>query len=272
MVNLHEIGREPVTGFRQWTAHAITSPMTDRPFDLIAFDGDDTLWHNERSYRDGRERFRRLLAAAGVDMTEEEIEAQVNETEVANIRFYGYGVSSFILSLIETAIRLTSGRVAGADLHDLIDLAKQMLAEEVELFPWARETVTALAARYPLMLITKGDLLHQTSKLDRSGLRPYFTSVEVVSHKTPEVYAALLSRHRIDPARFLMVGNSLRSDVLPVIELGARAVYVPAELTWAHEHADVPASAQGRLVELAGLDGLAGFVEMLENPASAPPS
>lgn len=246
--------------------------MTARPFDLIAFDGDDTLWHNERSYRDARERFRRLLAAAGTDMSEEEIERHVSETEIGNIRFYGYGVSSFTLSLIETAIRLTSGRVAGADLRDLIDLAKEMLTEEVELFPAAREAVRALSDRYPLMLITKGDLLHQTSKLDRSGLRPFFTSVEVVSHKTPEVYAALLSRHRVEPARFLMVGNSLRSDVLPVIELGGRAVYVPAELSWAHEHAEVPESAQARLVELAALDGLAGFIATLENPASPPGS
>ena len=244
--------------------------MDGRPFDLIAFDGDDTLWHNERSYRDGRERFRRLLAAAGVVMTEEEIEARVNETEVANIKFYGYGVSSFVLSLMETAIGLTSGRVTGADLRELVDLAKQMLSEDVELFAGVRETVTTLAARYPLMLITKGDLLHQTSKLERSGLRPHFSSVEVVSHKTPDVYASLLSRHRIDPARFLMVGNSLRSDVLPVIELGARAVYVPAALTWAHEHAEVPDNVRSRLVELTRLDGLAEFVETLENSASAP--
>ena len=213
--------------------------MTDRPFDLIAFDGDDTLWHNERSYRDGRERFRRMLAGAGADLTEEEIEAHVNETEVANIRYYGYGVSSFVLSLIETAIGLTSGRVTGSDLRELIDLAKLMLSEDVELFPGAHEAVTLLSQRYPLMLITKGDLLHQTSKLERSGLQPYFTSVEVVSHKTPDVYEALLSRHRVDAGRFLMIGNSLRSDILPVIEAGGHAVYVPYEVTWIHER--VPA-------------------------------
>ncbi len=245
--------------------------MSEPPFDLIAFDGDDTLWHNERSYRDARERFRRMLAAAGVVISEEEIEARVGETELANIRFYGYGVSSFVLSLMETAIGLTAGRITGSELRELVDLAKQMHSEEVELFAGAREVVTTLAARYPLMLITKGDLLHQTSKLERSGLGPYFSAVEVVSHKTPDVYASLLSRHRIDPARFLMVGNSLRSDVLPVIELGARAVYVPAALSWAHEHADVPDGARSRLVELAGLDALAGFVESFEKPASAPP-
>ncbi len=245
------------------------STMGGQSFDLIAFDGDDTLWHNERSYRDARERFLRLLAAVGVDLTEDEIEARVNHTEIVNIGYYGYGVSSFVLSLIETAIELTSGRVTGADVRDLIDLAKQMLTEEVELFDGARQAVMTLSERYPLMLVTKGDLLHQTSKLERSGLRPYFTFVEVVSHKTPDVYAGLLARHRIDPARFLMVGNSLRSDVLPVIELGGRAVYVPAELSWAHEHASVPEHAASRYVELPGLDALAGFVESLDNPASA---
>ena len=192
--------------------------MADRYFDLIAFDGDDTLWHNERSYRQGRERFRQLLAAAGVCLTEQEIDAHVNRTELANLVYYGYGVSSFVLSLIETAIDLTGGRIAGGDLRGLIDLAKHMLTEEVEPFEVAREAVQALAASHPLMLVTKGDLLHQTAKLERSGLREYFRFVEVVSHKTPPAYRAILQRHGIEPQRFLMIGNSLRSDVLPVVE------------------------------------------------------
>jgi putative hydrolase of the HAD superfamily len=240
----------------------------DRPrFDLIAFDGDDTLWHNERSYRHARERFRRLLASAGVDLSDDEIEERINRTELENIDYYGYGVSSFTLSLIETAIGLTGGRVAGGDLAELIALAKEMLSEEIELFQSARDAVTALSATHPLMLITKGDLLHQTSKLERSGLQPFFKYVEVVSHKTPRVYASILARHGVDPERFLMIGNSLRSDVLPVIEMGGRAVYVPAELSWAHEHADVPEDAKSRYVELPSLDGIARLVETLESPA-----
>src|SRR3984893_17660385 len=173
--------------------------MPRRALDLIAFDGDDTLWHNERSYRDGRERFRRLLANAGVVLSGEEVEARVNRTELANLEYYGYGVSSFALSLIETAINLTDGRIAGADLREVTDLAKHMLTEDIELFPGVAELLTTLAASWPLMLITKGDLLHQTSKLERSGLRDRFRFVEVVSHKTPEVYAAILSRHGVDP-------------------------------------------------------------------------
>lgn len=231
--------------------------------DLIAFDGDDTLWHNERSYRDGRERFRQLLAGAGVVLSTEDIEACVNRTEIANIGVYGYGVSSFALSLIETAIGLTDGRITGADLRGIVELAKGMLTEEVELFPGARDLLTTLAASYPLMLITKGDLLHQTSKLERSGLRDCFRLVEVVSHKTADVYGAILSRHAVDPARFLMVGNSLRSDVLPVVEAGAWAVHIPAALSWSHEHADVPPHAHGRYVEVTALDRVPDAIEAL---------
>ena len=231
--------------------------------DLIAFDGDDTLWHNERSYREGRDRFRRLLAGAGVALTEEEIESRVNQTELVNIDVYGYGVSSFALSLIETAIDLTDGRITGADLRGIVDLAKDMLTEEFELFPGAREVLTTLAASYPLMLITKGDLLHQTSKLERSGLRGCFRFVEVVSHKTTDVYAAILSRHAVDPNRFLMIGNALRSDILPVVEAGGWAVHIPATLSWSHEQADVPRHAYGRYVEVTALDRLSDVIEAL---------
>jgi putative hydrolase of the HAD superfamily len=239
--------------------------MPRRAFDLIAFDGDDTLWHNERSYRQGRDRFRRLLSACGVVLGEEEIEACVNRTELGNIDYYGYGVSSFVLSLIETAIDLTDGRVSGRDLLELIELAKQMLTEEVEVFESAREVVTTLAASYPLMLVTKGDLLHQTSKFNRSGLREHFRFVEVVSHKTATEYAAILSRRGVDPSRFLMVGNSLRSDVLPVIEAGGWAVHVPAALSWSHEHAAAPERGHDRYFELATLADLAPLIESIEH-------
>jgi putative hydrolase of the HAD superfamily len=241
--------------------------MARHGFDLIAFDGDDTLWHNERSYRRARERFRQILASASIDLSDDEIEQRINDTEIRNIDYYGYGVSSFALSLIETAIELTGGRVLGGDLAGVIEVAKEMLSEEIELFDGAREAVTTLAGTHPIMLITKGDLLHQTSKLERSGLKPYFNFVEVVSHKTRDVYASILRRHKVDPARFLMIGNSLRSDVLPVVEAGARAIYVPAELSWAHEHAEVPHGARDRMFELSSLSELIDLVVTLESPA-----
>ena len=232
--------------------------------DVIAFDADDTLWHNERTYRLARVHYRGLLAGAGVSLGVEEIEARLNETEMANLPYYGYGVSSFTLSLIETAIDLTDGRIAGADLRATIDLAKRMLTETVELFPGVPELLATLAATYPLMLITKGDLLHQTSKLDRSGLREYFRHVEVVSHKTRDVYVSILSRHGIAPDRFLMIGDSLRSDVLPVVEAGGWAVHVPAELSWSHEHADLPPHAEGRHFQVAALERVPDVIAMLE--------
>lgn len=241
--------------------------MAVRTFDLIAFDGDDTLWHNERSYRDAREQFRRLLASAGIDLDEAAVEESVNRTELANLEYFGYGVSSFALSLIETAVELTGGRITGRDLRELVALARQMVSEEIELFDGARETLAALSASYPLMLITKGDLLHQTSKLERSGLRPYFSFVEVVSRKTPDVYRAILDRHGVDPGRFLMVGNSLRSDVLPVLELGGWAVHVPAALSWSHEDADPPAAAE-RFFEVSAL---AAVPPLIRTPIPAAP-
>ncbi len=243
--------------------------MVQRAFDVIAFDADDTLWHNERSYRDGREHFRRILARSGVELGEDEIEARVTRTEIANIEYFGYGVSSFALSLIETAIDATAGRIAARDLHALIDFARQMLSEDIELFEGVAETLAMLSSAYPLMLVTKGDLLHQTSKLERSGLKPYFSYVEVVSHKTPPVYSGILARHGIDAARFLMVGNSLRSDVLPAIDAGAWAVHVPAALSWSHEHAEVPDYARPRYVELPSIRALPAVIDAVSAAAVA---
>jgi putative hydrolase of the HAD superfamily len=238
--------------------------MPQSALDLIGFDADDTLWHNERSYRDARTRFCRLLADAGVELDPAAIDTHVNGVEVANIRYYGYGVSSFVMSLFEAALDLTDGRISGRDLRPMIALAKEMLTEEVELFGGVRTVLTALAPHYPLMLITKGQLLHQTSKLDRSGLRDCFRFVEVVSHKTPEVYSSILSRHGVDPARFLMVGNSLRSDVLPVLEIGGWAVHVPADLSWSHEDADVHGQPVPRLFDVAAIDRLPDVVATIE--------
>jgi putative hydrolase of the HAD superfamily len=242
--------------------------MVPRAFDVIAFDGDDTLWHNERSYRAGRERFRRMLIEAGVSLGVDVIERHITRTEVANIRYYGYGVSSFVLSLLETSIKLTAGRISGRELAVLIELAQQMMTEQVEVFDGTREVLADLAATYPLMLVTKGDLLHQRSKLERSGLVRYFRYVEIVSHKTPGVYQTILERHQVVPDRFLMVGNSLRSDVLPVVAAGGWAVHVPAPLTWSHEHARPTARDRRRYVELPGLPALVDLVRSFERRAA----
>jgi putative hydrolase of the HAD superfamily len=233
--------------------------MTD--IQLLAFDADDTLWENEIYYQRGRERFNRLLARYGVDAPPIE---QIDAIELANLPLYGYGAMAFVLSLIEAAIALTDGRVAGEDLRDLLELAKEMLSAEVELFEHARPVLAELHGRYPLMLITKGDLNHQLAKVARSGLQDYFAYVEVVHTKTPDVYASLFDRHGFAPENVLMVGNALRSDILPVLELGGRAVYIPHDLTWGHEHAELPGGCNGRCYELQHLGELPGLLQRLD--------
>lgn len=232
-------------------------------FDLIAFDADDTLWHNERLYRMGRERFHRILAKYKLADTTEAIDERVNRTELQNLKYYGYGVMSFVLSLIEASVELTGGRISANDIDDLLKLSKEMLTDPVELFPSAEEAVSHLSAAYPLMLITKGELLHQQAKVDQSGLRGYFRHVEVVSDKSQGTYAAILSRLAVHPSRFLMVGNSLRSDILPVIQLGGWAIHIPAELSWSHEHVDADGALGDRCFELGHLRDLPAFVDRL---------
>jgi putative hydrolase of the HAD superfamily len=165
--------------------------------------------------------------------------------------------------MIETAVELTEGRISGHDIKAVVDIAKEMLAAEVELLEHAAETVARLADTYTLMLITKGDLRDQEAKVARSGLAPYFRHVEVVSEKTAETYAGLLRRHAIAPARFLMVGNSLRSDVLPVLALGASAAYVPHQLAWAHEAAAPPPPGYPGFYELEHLGQLPALLDGL---------
>lgn len=258
----------PGGGGRERAVYSCSS-VQSRPFDLIAFDGDDTLWHNERSYRDARQRFHALLARAGVAVGTDAINQRINRLELANLEHFGYGVSGFTLSLIETVVELSGHRLAGDDVREVLAIARNMLTQEIELFPGVAETLVALSASYPLMLITKGDLLHQTSKLERSGLRDYFAHVEVVSHKTPDVYRRILARYGVEPGRFLMIGNSLRSDVLPVVEAGGLAVYVPAELTWEHEHADAPDGGHERFFEVPTLTSLTSLVASLEQRRSS---
>jgi putative hydrolase of the HAD superfamily len=229
-------------------------------FDVIAFDADDTLWHNESLYLYVQESFKRLL---GQYHSPEWIEQKLYETEMKNLQFYGYGIKSFALSLIETAIELTEGRISGLEIQKVLDLAKEMLTAEIQLCEYAEDTVKRLAGSYPLMLITKGDLLDQEAKIARSGLKPYFHFIEIVSDKTPETYAAILDRNKISPERFLMVGNSLRSDVLPVISVGGKAVHIPYALTWAHENVTLPEGARERYHELEHLGFLPALIETL---------
>ncbi len=199
----------------------------------IGFDADDTLWHNETLFQLTQDRFARLLDGY---CPPAEIQARLHQTQMRNLRELGYGVKAFTLSMVETAIELTGGRIPADDIGTVLDLGREMLRAPVELLDHAAATVEALARRYPLLLITKGDLFHQESKIARSGLSRHFRGVEILSAKGPADYAEVLGRYGVAPASFLMVGNSVRSDVLPVLELGGRAVHVHYPLCWEHEH------------------------------------
>ncbi len=220
---------------------------------VIAFDADDTLWHNESCYRDAEAAFRCMLAAYH---DEAWVQERLFATETRNLGHFGYGIKSFVLSMIETAIELTDGRVTGPEIGAILELGKEMLAHPVETLPHVVETLTALQGSYRLMVITKGDLLDQEAKLARSGLDAFFSRVEVVSEKDEAVYRTLLARHHIAPGEFLMVGNSVKSDILPVVALGALAVHVPYATTWAHEQVeDVDATRFTTLEHLGLLPG-----------------
>jgi putative hydrolase of the HAD superfamily len=203
--------------------------------DIIEFDGDDSLWHNEILYAAAQAEYRRLLVKHHPG---EIVDQRLYETEMRNLEFYGYGIKSFTLSMIETAVELTDGQVTADDVREILGIGRKMLTADVQLLEHAQETVAQLAQSHTLMLITKGDLRDQRRKLVKSGLAPYFRHIEIVTNKTREEYQEILSKYQIDPARFLMVGDSLRSDVMPVLELGGRVVYIPYHVRWAHEVVD----------------------------------
>ena len=232
------------------------------PFDVIAFDADDTLWHNERLYDASQAGLADLLRRYGAGP--ESVGERLLQTESANIRVFGYGIKSFTLSMIETAVELSGGRISGQDVLAIIALAKAQLNAPVELLEHVAGTVSRLAARHPLMVITKGDLQDQETKMARSGLGEFFRDIEVVSDKTAESYARLFKNHGLDPAHVIMVGNSLRSDILPVLELGGAAVYVPYPSTWLHEAAETPAAGTPRFYPLEHLGQLPALLEELE--------
>ena len=226
-----------------------------RGLSTIAFDADDTLWHSERVFKLTEERFAALLA----DHVESDgLSARLLETEKRNLQYYGFGRKGFVLSMIETAIDVTGGKVPTAILKDLIDLGRDMAAHPIEILPDVRETLEAVAERYRILLITKGDLLDQEQKLARSGLGELFHAVEIVSDKSPPTYRRIFTRHGDGPERGMMVGNSLKSDIVPAIEVGSWGIFVPHPLTWAIEHADAPNDAPRfrqieRIGELSGL-------------------
>jgi putative hydrolase of the HAD superfamily len=232
----------------------------------VAFDGDDTLWHNETVFSMTQERICELLSDHA-DLTS--LEERLYATETRNLRLYGYGAKSFILSIIETAIEVSDGAVTTATIREILDFGKAMIEHPVELLDGVRECVEELAAtdRYELFVITKGELFHQESKFARSGLDDVL-GVEIVNEKDVGTYERILRRRGLSPQAFCMVGNSLRSDIVPVLELGGTAVHVPYPLTWAHELVEPEVLAQHHWHEIGSL---AALPELLASLAAGNP-
>ena len=208
-----------------------------REITTIGFDADDTLWHNETFFRLTQQRFAELLA----DFAEpEHLAERLLAAERRNLGHYGYGVKGFTLSMIETAIEVTNHKVSATVIRELIDAGQDMLAHPIHLLDGVEETITEIASEYRILLITKGDLLDQERKLAQSGLGDLFHGVEIVSEKTPEVYHHIFARHGEGIARAAMVGNSVKSDVIPPISAGGWGIHIPHNLTWEMEHASIP--------------------------------
>lgn len=226
--------------------------MAQRTLTTIGFDADDTLWQNEQFFRLTEERFVALLGAHGEAA---EISGRLLEAERRNLAIYGFGIKGFTLSMIETAIEVTKGDVPAGVIAEILAAGREMLAHPVETLPHVTETLEALAGDYRLVLITKGDLFDQERKLAQSGLGDFFDGVEIVSDKSAATYERVFARHGDGPAQAMMVGNSLKSDILPALAAGSWAVHVPHALTWALEHAEEPVG-QGRYRKLPDLSGL----------------
>lgn len=225
----------------------------------LAFDADDTLWHNERFYRLTEESFTAMLA----DFAEpDHLSERLLEAERRNLKRYGYGIKGFVLSMIETAVEVTENRVPAATIRQILDAGHDMLEHPVELLPHVRDTVEALTPHYRTIIVTKGDLMDQERKIAASGLADLFDGIEIVSEKTPDIYRSIFDRHGDGAERAMMVGNSMRSDVVPAIEAGSWGVHVPHGLTWALEHAEAPAG-HPRFREIGDLGGLPGLLDTL---------
>ncbi|MGN6772075.1 MAG: HAD family hydrolase [Rhizobiaceae bacterium] len=234
----------------------------------IGFDADDTLWQNERFFRLTEEHFADLLKDHA---DHDHLTARLLEAEKRNLAHYGFGIKGFTLSMIETAVEVTDGKVPAKVIADIIEAGRAMLVHPVETLPEARATLERLAGDYRLILITKGDLFDQERKLAASGLGVLFDAVEIVSDKSPATYEAIFARHADGAGRSMMVGNSLKSDVVPAIRAGAWGVYVPHELTWVLEHVPEPAD-EPRFRRIDALGQLAGLIEEIGGGAATSPS
>ena len=230
---------------------------------VIGFDADDALWINEPYYRESEEQFCRLLKKYS---SEENTMRHLLEIEIGNLELYGYGTKAFMLSMMETAVSVSAGKVTAAEIAQIIELGKAQINRKNDLLPGVIEVLTALSPHFRLIVATKGDLLDQERKLSNSGIARFFHHIEIMSHKKEENYRKLLSHLDIPAGRFLMIGNSLKSDVLPVVNLGGYAIHVPYHITWFHEEVHPDQVPRSRFLSVSSL---AGVLPALGIPSSA---
>jgi putative hydrolase of the HAD superfamily len=205
---------------------------------VIAFDADDTLWVNETYFREAEEVFAELLSKYE---TKNKIDQELFKTEIKNLAIYGYGIKGFVLSMIESALALSNYKLPPETVEKILAIGKEMLEKQVELLSGVEEVLQNLQGKYKLIVATKGDLLDQEKKLEKSNLLKYFHHIEIMSDKKEKDYIKLLKHLDIEPSQFLMIGNSLKSDVLPLLKIGAIAIHIPFHTTWIHEEISLEA-------------------------------
>ncbi|BDW89624.1 HAD family hydrolase [Thalassospira tepidiphila] len=233
-------------------------------YKLIAFDGDDTLWHNEPLFRQAHVQLREML---GHYVDPEQVDDRLYQAELANLSIYGYGVTGFTLSMIETAIELSDRKISAEDIHKLAETGKSMLRAPTRIIDGAEEVLKQYAKHpnYKVVLITKGDLIAQQLKIDRSGFEDLFDGIEIVSEKDPLTYRNIFGRYGVDPEEAIMIGNSMKSDILPVLACGATAIHIPYEITWVHEMVDQTEIDNDKVITAESIADVPGIIEKLEN-------
>ncbi|MBO6578018.1 MAG: HAD hydrolase-like protein [Thalassospira sp.] len=233
-------------------------------YKLIAFDGDDTLWHNEPLFRQAHVQLREML---GHYVDPEQVDDRLYQAELANLSIYGYGVTGFTLSMIETAIELSDRKISAEDIHKLAEIGKSMLRAPTRIIDGAEAVLKQYAKHpnYKVVLITKGDLIAQQLKIDRSGFEDLFDGIEIVSEKDPLTYRNIFGRYGVEPEDAIMIGNSMKSDILPVLACGATAIHIPYEITWVHEMVDQTEIDNDKVITAESIADVPGIIEKLEN-------
>ena len=234
----------------------------------VGFDGDDTLWKSEDYYRAAELEFENIIGQY-IDLTDARSLEHLLEVERRNLHVFGYGAKGMTLSMIESAVQLTGERISARDIHRVIEIGRATLQHPVELIDGIRGAVESIASGHEIVLITKGDLFHQESKIERSGLADLFRRIEVVSEKDPATYARVLRELDVPASRFAMIGNSLRSDIEPVVELGGWGIHMPYHITWAHEAEHTLGEGSGRMLQVESAAELPDALARLQSLVSA---